>query len=64
MKCIDCKFCAFINGNKEQITVKSNGIETTWGALNGAYCMKTICVMMDVAECTGYEKSKHKKIKV
>lgn len=63
MKCIDCKFCAFINEDNEPITVKSNGFETPWYTMPGAYCMKAACTIPEVEECSGYEKSKHKTIK-
>lgn len=63
MKCIDCKFCAFINEGNEQITVTSNEHESIWGVMEGAYCMKTTCIIQNVSECSAYEKSKHKKVK-
>lgn len=64
MKCIDCKFCAFINKSQEEMTIESNGVETTWFSVHGAYCMKTSCSMIEVTKCSGYEKSKHKKLKI
>lgn len=63
MKCIDCKFCAFITESDETMTIESNGVESTWGSMKGAYCMKTTCYMMEVTKCSGYKKSKHKKVK-
>lgn len=63
MKCIDCKFCAFINDGDEEMTVKNNGVESTWGSFNGAYCMKTTCIMTNISECSAYKKSKIKKLK-
>jgi hypothetical protein len=49
--------------NKE-FNVVSDGFETTWFNVNGAYCMKTSCSMGDVTECDGHEKSKHKKFNI
>ncbi len=63
MKCIDCKFCAFINESSETMTVKSNGFESSWPSMAGGYCMRTSCTMFEVEECSGYKKSKHKKMK-
>ena len=63
MKCIDCKFCAYINEDNLDMVVKSNGEETTWYGMIGAYCMKVSCTIVDVEECSGYEKSEHKKAK-
>lgn len=61
MKCIDCKFCAFINNSTEEMIVTTQRIKSNWGSINGAYCMKTLCTMLDVTECSGYKKSEHKK---
>ena len=48
MKCIDCKFCAFINESTKKITVTAYDNDSTWDAIIGAYCMKTACYMIAI----------------
>lgn len=64
MKCVDCKFCAFINKGSEEMIIKSSGVQALWYAVEGAYCMKTSCIIAGVEDCSGYEKSQHKKMKI
>ena len=63
MKCIDCKFCAYINEDDQEITVRSKGLDNIYYGMPGAWCMKTSCCILDVEECSAYEKSERKKAK-
>ena len=64
MKCIDCKYCAYINDSYEDFQVTSfDDSQYTWGTIKGSYCMRIALIQYDVKECTGYQKSKYKKIK-
>ena len=62
MKCKDCKHCAYANEEKGQDnpfdfeTTGSHGDTYNWSIIRGAYCMLVNITMVDVQECTAYDK--------
>jgi len=62
LKCIDCKFCAFVNHDTKTFKYRAtySDVEIDGYTLKGGFCMK-MNMVLDVIKCSMYEKAKHNK---
>ena len=65
MKCIDCKFCAYIKNSDTEMIVSNNEFSSQkYIGFKGSFCLVVgMLVMGEVNDCSHYEKSNIKKIK-
>ena len=57
------EFLAYINKEEDLFeTADNDDIILSWYPMVGAFCMKVNMTINNVKTCTGYKKSKHKKL--